>query len=128
MIRAKATGSTSRRNIASVDARRGDARGGLAPESIELVEIRTGVELRIRDARDHQRGNREVGIGTQRDVRETLRSEFCRRPRAERMQHRRSRLARRRYECRQNRTPNDRRNRTRRGVGEAVHGVPKAGP
>jgi hypothetical protein len=50
----------------------GDADGRFPPESIELLEIRAGVEPRIGDARNHQRRYRQVGFRAERDPPETL--------------------------------------------------------
>jgi hypothetical protein len=50
----------------------GDAPRRLATECIEEVEVRSGVELGIFDARNHQRRDRQIGIGAERKARETL--------------------------------------------------------
>ena len=45
-----------------------DPQLGLAPQRIQPVEIWTRVEPRILDARDHQRGDGEIGIWAERRV------------------------------------------------------------
>ena len=42
----------------------------LAAEGVELIEIGTGVDVRVLDAGDHQRGDRQIGVRTQSGVRE----------------------------------------------------------
>jgi hypothetical protein len=61
-----------------IDARRcfarrtgdGDAQRGIAAHRVELVDIRSGVEVRVLEPRDHQRGDRQIRIRTERDTRE----------------------------------------------------------
>ena len=65
-----AIGIDPRRRVAGTIGRGRDAPLRLAAEGVELVEVRAGVERRVLDARDHQRGDREVGIGAERGVRE----------------------------------------------------------
>src|SRR5262249_32977623 len=51
--------------LAGHDRRVGDAPLPLAPDRVELVEIRSGVQLRVLDAGNHQCRDREIRVGTE---------------------------------------------------------------
>ena len=59
----------ARRRIAW--SRRVDAQPGLTADRIDAIEIRTRIETRVFDARNHQRGNGEIRIGAERGEGET---------------------------------------------------------
>ena len=61
-----ALGIDPRRRVAGHDGRVGQAQPRFAAEHVELVEVGTGVELRVLEPRDHQRGDRQIGIGAER--------------------------------------------------------------
>ena len=67
-----ADGIDMRRRFRRDHRRARDTIAGFIAERVKLIEVRAGIELRVLDARNHQRRHRQVRVGAERRVRKAF--------------------------------------------------------